>query len=188
MSLIDAVPLLHDFLHQAAARRPDEVAVTSRAGQLTYRELEGRSNALAHALRRRGVVRGDRVVVFADNTLEATVAFFGVLKADAVVSMVNPLTKVDKLAYMLDDCRAAALITEGHLASVARPAAERSAHLRVVVAVGEMDGAGLPGFVGWGPALAAEPEDAPPVRRGIDVDLAASSTPPAPPATPRESC
>jgi acyl-CoA synthetase (AMP-forming)/AMP-acid ligase II len=111
-------------------------------------------------------------VVFADNTLEAAVAFFGALKADAVVSMVNPLTKADKLAYMLNDCRAAALITEGHLAPVARPAAEKSAHLRLVVAAGEMDGAGLPGFLGLEAALAGEPRDAPPARRGIDIDLA----------------
>jgi amino acid adenylation domain-containing protein len=172
MRLTDAVPLLHDFLHRTAERLPKKLAVVSPTGQATYGELEARSNALAHALRRRGVARGDRVVVFADNTLEAAVAFFGVLKADAVVSMVNPLTKVDKLAYMLNDCRAVALLTEAHLASVARPAAERSVHLRVVVVAGAMDGSGWPGIVGWDEALAGERQDAPPNRRGIDIDLA----------------
>jgi amino acid adenylation domain-containing protein len=169
----DAVPLLHDFLHHTARRLPDKIAVRCRGRGMTYGELEANSNALAHALRKRGVQRGDRVVVFADNIPETAVAFFGVLKADAVVSLVNPLTKSDKLAYLLKDCRASALIVEGHLAGVARPAAESSRHLRAVLAVGAMDGAGLPGFARWDDALAKEPRDAPPERRGIDVDLAA---------------
>jgi amino acid adenylation domain-containing protein len=172
MSLSDAVPLLHDFLHRTAERLPDKVALSTPAGTLTYGALEARSNALAHSLRHRGVVRGDRVVVFADNTLEAAVSFFGVLKADAVVSMVNPLTKADKLAYMLKDCRAVALIFDGHLASVARPAAGQSTHLRVTVATGQAAGQGLPGFVGFEAALAGERQDAPPPRLGIDIDLA----------------
>ena len=60
---------------------------------LTYAELDARSNALAHAGRERGVARGDRVVMFADNTVETVVASGRVLKANAVVSIVNPLTK-----------------------------------------------------------------------------------------------
>ena len=55
------------------------------------------------------------MIVFADNTVETVVAFWAVLKANAVVSIVNPLTKGDKLAYLLNDCRPAALITDEHL-------------------------------------------------------------------------
>ncbi len=164
--------MLHDDLHRTAAAAGDRTAITTRGGSMTFGELEARSNALAHALQRRGVARGDRVVVFSDNTLEAAVSFYGVLKADAVVSMVNPLTKADKLAYMLEDCRAAALITEGHIGEIARTAAARSRHLRAVIASGTMDGGGLPGFTRWDDALGETAGDAPPRRRGIDVDLA----------------
>ena len=83
----DAVPLLHDFLHALrSAGLPDKVAASCRGRSPHLRARStSESNALAHALaapRRR--TRGDRVVVFADNTLEAAVAFFGVLKANAV--------------------------------------------------------------------------------------------------------
>lgn len=47
------------------------------------------------------VDRGDRVVVFADNGPEAVVTFWAALKADAVVSVVSPQTRTDKLAYLL---------------------------------------------------------------------------------------
>src|SRR5512147_722187 len=114
----DAVPLLHDYLSNSAQRLPDKIALVCQTRRITYRELDQQSNALAHSLIRRGIERGDRIVVFADNTVDVVVSFWAVLKAGAVVSVVNPLTKVDKLAYVLNDCRAAALITDVHLRSV----------------------------------------------------------------------
>jgi amino acid adenylation domain-containing protein len=170
--LVDAIPLLHDDLHRSARRVPERVAVTCRGKTITYRELDAQSNALAHALERRGVARGDRVVVFNDNTIETAVAFYGVLKANAVVSLVNALTKADKLAYLLNDCRAVAFVTDAHLADVFRPAVRDAKHVRVVVASGDVDGSELPGFVRW-EAATAEHRDAPPRRRCIDIDLAA---------------
>src|SRR5262245_32835422 len=101
-----AVPLLHDFLTRAARHFPDKVALVAAKRRHTYAELDIASTALAGALARRGVGRGDRVIVFADNTVETCVAFWGVLKANAVVSLVSPMTKEDKLAYYLNDCRA----------------------------------------------------------------------------------
>ncbi len=95
---MNAIPLLHDFLHESARRLPDKVALVCDGRRLTYAALEARSNALANALAQRGVARGDRVLVFADNAEETVVAFWGVLKANAVVCLINPLTRTDKLA------------------------------------------------------------------------------------------
>lgn len=169
----EAVPLLQDMLHHTARRLPDKEAITFRRRSLTYAALEQSSNALANALRRRGVARGDRVVVYADNSIEAAIAFFGVLKADAVVSVVNPQTKAEKLSYLLNDSRAVALITEAHLGTEAQKAARNASHLRAVIAWGEMEGTGLPGFVEWQEALGQESAAAPPTRTNIDIDLAA---------------
>jgi amino acid adenylation domain-containing protein len=171
-----AIPLLHDFLLQTAARLPNKVAVVCKKERISYATLNRASNALAHALVNRGVARGDRVIIFADNTVEAAVAFWAVLKANAVVSVVNPLTKADKLTYLLNDCRATALITDAHLASVFLPAVARAPHLRSVICSGEATLAllaSLPGGVGWSEALADEEGATPPPRRCIDIDLAA---------------
>jgi amino acid adenylation domain-containing protein len=169
------VPLLHDHLLQTALRLPEKVAVVCKGTQVSYAEMNAASNALAHALQRRGVERGDRVLVFADNTVETAIAFWAVLKANAVVSIVNPLTKADKLAYLLNDCRAKALITDAHLAGVYQTAAEHSSHLRLVIVTGRPDESALgrlPGGIGWDAALAGEDRSAPPARTAIDVDLA----------------
>jgi amino acid adenylation domain-containing protein len=176
---MNAVPQLHDFLVESARRLPGKVALVARGRRTTYAELEGRSNALAHALVRRGVERGDRVVVYADGSVETVVAFWAVLKASAVVSIVNAQTKADKLAYLLNDCRAVALVADAHLATELRAAIPRAPALRTVLLFSP-DGAvapdllaALPASAELASALEGERQDAPPPRRGLDIDLAA---------------
>jgi amino acid adenylation domain-containing protein len=170
------VPQLHDYLLESARRLPDKVALVCNKQRLTYAEVDRRSNQLSHALVARGIERGDRVVVFGDNTIETVIAFWGILKANAVVSIVSPLTKGDKLVYLLNDCRATALVTEGHLTPVFADAARKSPHLKTVIVSGGLDNErtkGLPGVTSWADALASGAADHPPRRRGIDIDLAA---------------
>jgi amino acid adenylation domain-containing protein len=174
--MMNAVPQLHDYLIESARRLPEKVALVCQRQRFTYAEIDARSNALAHALVRRGIARGDRVIIFAYNTVETVISFWAVLKANAVVSIVSPLTRAEKLAYLLNDCRARALIADGHLTPIFAPAARRSPHLEAVIVSGELDRElldGLPGVVGFHDALAAEPTGTAPRRMNIDVDLAA---------------
>ncbi len=172
----DGAPLLQDYLSASAARRPDHVALVCDGERLTFAELEARSNSLARALARLGVERGDRVVVFADNTVQTVVAFWAVLKANAVVCVVNSQTRTDKLAAMLLDSRARALVTDARHVGTFVEAAERSPHLAVVIVAGAMDpsrASGLRGLTSWDEVMASEPRDGAPPRTNIDVDLAA---------------
>jgi amino acid adenylation domain-containing protein len=177
---MNGVPLLHDYLSESARRLPEKVALVARERRLTYAELDARANALAHALVRRGVARGDRVVVFADNDVETVIAFWAVLKANAVVSVVSPLTKADKLAYMLNDCRAVAMVAQASHASTFTEAMLLSPCCRTVVVAGRFDApraSSVPRregvtVLGWDEALAGMPTEAPPRSVSIDVDLA----------------
>jgi acyl-CoA synthetase (AMP-forming)/AMP-acid ligase II len=166
--------LLQNLLEDSAARLGDKVALVCQGKRVTYGEIEARANCLADALRRRGVERGDRVVIFADNTVETAVAVWGVLKADAVFVVVNPLTRADKLAYILGDCRAAAMITDGALTPVFADAARRSTHLRAVLVAGAFDAARLAVLpaVGFEAALASASSERARARN-IPQDLAA---------------
>lgn len=168
-----ATPLLHDFLIHSAKRLGDKIALVCQKKKLTYRELDAASDRLAAHLEKAGVLRGDRVVVFGDNTIETVISFWGVLKANAVVSIVNPLTKADKLRYLLNDCRAKAMISDAHIRDVFEPALKEAPHLVHTIVSGNYAPealAALPGGTAWDTALAT---DAPaPRRRAIDVDLA----------------
>ena len=59
-----------DFFELAADKVPDRVAVVDRRRRITYRDLEARANALAHALQARGVQPGDHVGILATNCIE----------------------------------------------------------------------------------------------------------------------
>lgn len=170
-----ATPLLHDFLEASAARLPDKVALVVKGVRVTYRALDTQANALAHALIESGVERGDRVVIFADNTVETVVAFWGVLKANAIVSVINPLTKADKLTYYLNDSRAKVLISDVHLASVFAESVPHAEHLKRVIVSGPSDDkrlAGVKNVHSWASAVGSG-KATPPARRCLDIDLAA---------------
>lgn len=173
--MVPAVPLLHDFLESSAARLPSKVALVCQKRRLTYAEIDAQANALANALVARGVERGDRVVCFADNTVEAVITFWAALKANAVIVMVNPLTKADKLAYLLDDCRATAMVTDSHLYGVYGELVKQPKHLRATIVSGNLAAdklATVKNGATFDDALASGDSKAPPARRCIDIDLA----------------
>jgi amino acid adenylation domain-containing protein len=172
----DASPLLQDYLAAAAAKRPEHVALVCDGERLTYAELEARTNALANVFVKSGVARGDRVVVFADNTVQTVVGFWAALKANAVVCVINSQTRADKLAAMLADTRASALVTDARHAALFIDAAERSPHLVSVIVAGALDpvrAERLRGFATWESALATGSRSGPPPRLNVDADLAA---------------
>ncbi len=169
------VPLLHDYLSHSARTLGGKVALVCGKRRVTYEEIEACSNAVAHHRVASGVARGDRVIIFADNTVEAVISFWAVLKANAVVCVVNPLTKRDKLGHLLNDCQPAAFISDGHLHAVFGEPVARRPSLRTVVvtgSIGNAELAALPGAVRWGTAISSGGE-APPPRSCIDIDLAA---------------
>jgi amino acid adenylation domain-containing protein len=175
--------LLHSFLAESAARTPDAIAVVCDGQRTTYRDIDRRSNGLAHALAARGVERGDRVVILGDNTLDTAIAFWAVLKAGAVASIIHPQTKSAKLGYLLRDCRARALIADHRLEPAFAEPARSSPDLATVMVTGTTADArvaaacerlaALPGLTAMADAIADAPDAAPPPRRCIDLDLAA---------------
>jgi long-chain acyl-CoA synthetase len=171
------------FLRESARRFPDKIAlVAARAdgeARLTYSALDAESNRLAHGLREAGVGRGERVIVFLNNSVEAVVSIFATLKVGAVFSLVNPSTKADKLAYILNKYRAAALITEERLLPMASEAGARAPSLALTLVTGggaeaqaDANAAATPaGTRSYEALLAASPAHQP-EPGGIDVDLA----------------
>lgn len=180
--------LVAEFLEESAQRGPERVAITLPRSSHTYGELDARASRLARALRSRGVRRGDRVVILGDNQVDVAVAIFGAVKADAVFCVINGQMKADKIAYILRDAEAAALIADAVSAAqwvdgcVQLRDARQLDALRAVLVCGTNDeliaraverarDERLPQVDALRDAEAAEPDGAP-ARRTIDVDLA----------------
>jgi amino acid adenylation domain-containing protein len=109
------VPL--SALFAATARRaPDAIAVIDGARALSYAELDRRSRRLAYRLRDMRLGAGERVGVCIERSIEEVVALLGVLKAGCVCVPLDPMHPVERLATVLADAGAAAVVTAGAVA------------------------------------------------------------------------
>ena len=98
-----------------AAKSPNAVAVIYEGRQLTYAELNGRANQLAHHLRELGVGPETRVALFMERSVAMVVGLLGVLKAGGAYVPLDPKYPAERLAYILEDSQAPVLITESLL-------------------------------------------------------------------------
>ncbi len=162
--------LLHDSLIRAAAEDAEKLALVVDGQRVSYGDLLDSARRFARALQEQGLQRGDRVVVFTDNSLPCVVSIFGTLLAGGAFVVVNSQTKEDKLAYILSDCEAAFVVTEGTIARVVAQAKERVPSLRAAIKAGGGDA--LDGMLSFEDLVrAADPE---PREAGtIPLDLAA---------------
>ncbi len=106
----DTLPL-HELLAQTAARFPHKSALEFNGQTLTYAELNGRANRLAHHIRERGMGPGNMVGVMLDRTPDMVVSLLAVMKAGAAYLPLDPAYPHDRLAFMLSDSAAGLLIT-----------------------------------------------------------------------------
>jgi long-chain acyl-CoA synthetase len=138
---VRAPRLVHDFLADSARHYPDKDALVFGDRRITYASVESMSNRLASALIEHGVHPGERISIYLGNCVEAVAAIFASLKSGAVFSCIDYRTKLDTLAYILNDCGARVLISHvsqwhrGNIASLC----ERVPSLNLVVLAGSDD-------------------------------------------------
>ncbi|NJC10948.1 amino acid adenylation domain-containing protein [Micromonospora profundi] len=109
---------LHDAFTQQVARTPDAVAVQDSRRTLTYRQLDERSNQMAHYLRDRAVCAGDMVGIRLGRSVDLAVAMLGILKAGAAYLPLDPAYPADRTAFMLQDSAARMVVTAAELAAL----------------------------------------------------------------------
>jgi amino acid adenylation domain-containing protein len=99
-------------------RTPNAIAVRDLSTALTYRELDGRANALAHHLRGLGVGTEDKVGVAVDRSVRMLVALLSVWKCGAAYVPLDPDYPPARLAFIAEDAALHVLLTERSLADV----------------------------------------------------------------------
>lgn len=114
--------LLHHTFETAVTDHATHRAIVREGVSTPYADMADLVEGIAAALRADGVQRGERVALFLDNCVEMVAAIYAVLKIGAVFMPVNTLTKADKLAYILNDAEACALLTQQELAETSRAA------------------------------------------------------------------
>ena len=112
--------LLHEMLSTSAAAFPQHPAIIFFDHQIRYHELDDMSTRFAHALRSMGIKVGERVAIVLPDIPQCVIAFYGALKAGAVVVLANPLLNEQELHRQLQETGVLVLLTLESLRDVAK--------------------------------------------------------------------
>lgn len=154
---------LFDNLHRVAQSQPAKPLVIFDDKALRYGQALAHVEALAAWLQQRcGVQRGDRVLLFSQNCPAYVVAYYAVLRADAVVVPVNAMCTADELGYQAQDASARVALVGRELADRALACAEID-HVLVHDAdsLHAQAPTGMAGTIGWHEVMAAALRPAP---------------------------
>ena len=161
-----------DLFEHAADAFGDRAALACGDRLVTYRELEERTNRLAHHLAGAGVGPGDHVGLYARNSVEAIETLIAACKLRAAAVNINYRYVENELQYMFADSDLTALVYDRRLAPVVAAAAPAAPGLRALVEIDDgspIDGGPIDG----GPAPATAETTVP--ATGYDEALAAAS-------------
>lgn len=100
------------LVQEQAEQTPQRPALTFGAETLSYAELNGRANQLAHHLAARGAGRGKLVGLCLERSLEMVVGLLAVLKTGAGYLPLDPAYPRERLRFMVDDAKIALVLTQ----------------------------------------------------------------------------
>ena len=101
---------IHQLFEAQASKTPHATAVVYEAQSLSYEELNGKANQLAHRLRELGVGPEVLVGICVERSLDMIVGMLGILKAGGAYVPLDPAYPKERLSYMLSDAKPAVLL------------------------------------------------------------------------------
>ncbi|KQZ59169.1 MULTISPECIES: non-ribosomal peptide synthetase [unclassified Lysobacter] len=108
-------PTLYALFEQQAQRTPEAIAIVEPGRELSYREVRRRANGIAQRLRALGTTAETRVAVLADRSAEALIGVLGVLAAGGAYVPIDPAHPDERIAFLLGDAGALALVAPAAL-------------------------------------------------------------------------
>ena len=110
--------LIHQLFEEQVERSPNATAVVFGDRELSYAQLNAKANQLAHHLKAMGVGPEKLVAVCVERGTDMVVALLAILKAGGAYVPLDPSYPTERLAYMLEDCAPALLLTESRLQAI----------------------------------------------------------------------
>jgi acetyl-CoA synthetase len=118
-----------------SAGRGERLALTGPGGARTYTQLCAEASQWGHGFQSLGLKRGDRILMFLDDTPAYPAAFFGAVRAGFVPLLINTLTPPDLLQFYLSDAGAAVAVAEAEFTSRFNAEACKDTPLQTLIVV-----------------------------------------------------
>jgi amino acid adenylation domain-containing protein len=110
--------LIQTYFENQVARNPLKTAITFGSENMTYRELDNRSNQLARHLITAGLAPRDIVGIYLDRSIDMVISILGILKSGCCYLPLDPSFPLDRLSYMVEDSGAKFIISQRSLKSL----------------------------------------------------------------------
>ena len=133
----NASRVLFDNLARGHGERP---ALTGPGGARTYAQLCAEAAQWGHGFLSLGLARGDRILMFLDDTPAYPAAFFGAVRAGFVPLLINTLTPPDLLQFYLSDSGAAVAVADAEFCPRFDAVACKDTALRALIVVDRKSG------------------------------------------------
>jgi benzoate-CoA ligase family protein len=115
--------------------RGERLAIIGPAGTRTYAELCAETSQWGHGFQSLGLQRGDRILMFCDDTPAYPAAFFGAVRAGFVPLLINTLTPPDLLQFYLADSGASVAVADAEFCAWFDATACKDTQLRTLIVV-----------------------------------------------------
>ena len=115
--------------------RGERLAIIGPTGTRSYAELCAEASRWGHGFQSLGLQRGDRILMFCDDTPAYPAAFFGAVRAGFVPLLINTLTPSDLLQFYLSDSSASVAVADAEFGSRFDAVACKDTQLRTLIVV-----------------------------------------------------
>ena len=124
---------LQEILTKTAKAYPEKTAIVYGEREISYVQLETFSNQFGNALVKLGIEKGDRVAVFLPNIPQFIIAYFGALKAGAVVTAISSLYREREVEFQLRDSGAQTIVAFDSLYPIVEKVRQKTQVKHVII-------------------------------------------------------
>jgi amino acid adenylation domain-containing protein/non-ribosomal peptide synthase protein (TIGR01720 family) len=106
---------IYQLFEEQAEQRPDNVALVFEEKEMTYKELNAKSNQIARLLRNKGVKPGSIIGIMVERSFELIIGVLSILKAGGAYLPIDTEYPAERINYMLEDSKSSLLLTDSDL-------------------------------------------------------------------------
>lgn len=166
---------IHEVLESTAERFPDKLAFLYPM-EMTFKQFKEQVDIFATALKNLGVKKGDKVALYAPNSILWEIAFYGLEKAGATLVPMNPLFKESEVQYEANDSGAETIVVFQPLYPIVATIKDKTKIKTVIIIESEenKENPKMPeGAIGWSELMKSTKPDPPKYEFNPKEDLAA---------------